>query len=402
MFAGLLVGIWVARYLGPNQFGLFSYSIAFASIFSSIAKLGLDGVVVRDLVRYPSRRDLYMGTAFWLKLMGAGVMLAIMAFAVQLTSNDATTSLYIIIIASGTVFQSFEVVDFYFQSKVLSKFVSICKLVQLFISSLLKLYLIFANADLIWFVVVTLVDQITLSTAFCIAYRHQRVGGFYNSFDFEIGRKFLVNGWPLIISSFIIMIYMRIDQVMIKEMLGEKEVGLYSAASRVSEVWYFIPVLITNSLFPSIVNAKEKSIELYYLRLNKLYFLMFWMAVVIALPVTFFSKFIINIMYGEYYGDAANVLVVQIWAGIFVFIGVASSKWFISEGLQKYLTFNTMAGAILNVFLNLILIPKFGIVGSAIATIASQSVASYFMNLFFKDTRFNFIRLTRSPYLRFK
>ena len=129
MFAGLLVGIWVARYLGPNQFGLFSYSIAFASIFSSIAKLGLDGVVVRDLVRYPSRRDLYMGTAFWLKLMGAGVMLAIMAFAVQLTSNDATTSLYIIIIASGTVFQSFEVVDFYFQSKVLSnsfQFVSWC------------------------------------------------------------------------------------------------------------------------------------------------------------------------------------------------------------------------------------------------------------------------------------
>ena len=162
MIAGLLVGIWVARYLGPEQFGVFSYAIAFASLFSSIAKLGLDGIVVRDLVKEPEQRDCYLGTAFWLKLMGAILMLGIVAISMQLTSSDHLTNLYILIIASGAIFQSFEVVDFYFQSKVLSKFVSICKMTQLFISSLLKLYFIFTGAELIYFVLITIVDQVTL------------------------------------------------------------------------------------------------------------------------------------------------------------------------------------------------------------------------------------------------
>ena len=143
MVAGLLVGIWVARHLGPAQFGVFSYVIAFTALFGSLAKLGLDSIVVRDLVREPTLRDSYLGTAFWLKLVGALFMLGTIGIVVKLTSSDAITKLYIFIIASGTIFQSFEVVDFYFQSKVLSKFVSICKLIQLLISSILKLYLIF-------------------------------------------------------------------------------------------------------------------------------------------------------------------------------------------------------------------------------------------------------------------
>ena len=142
MASGLLVGIWVARYLGPEQFGLFSYALAFVSIFSGLAKLGLDGIVVRDLVNHPHQRDVYLGTAFWLKFVGAFVMLGIVALATLFTSNDHTTNLYVFIISSGIIFQSFEVVDFYFQSKVLSKFVSICKITQLAVSSALKIYFV--------------------------------------------------------------------------------------------------------------------------------------------------------------------------------------------------------------------------------------------------------------------
>lgn len=396
MVAALVVGIWVARYLGPEQFGVFSYAIAFASIFSSIAKLGLDGIVVRDLVREPDQRDLYLGTAFWLKLGGALVMLGAVALTMQLTTNNRTENLYIFIIASGTIFQSFEVVDFYFQSRILSKFVSICKLMQLIISSLLKLYFMFTGADLICFVLVAMADQFTLALALYFAYRYQKLGRFYGRFDIRIAKQLLKDSWPLIFSSLIIMIYMRIDQIMIKEMLGEREVGLYSAAVRLSEVWYFIPIIISSSLFPSIVNAKKISEKLYYTRLQRLYTLMVLLAIAIALPMTFLSDWLVTLLYGEAYSKAGQVLMIQIWAGVFVFLGVASSKWFISEELQKYLTINTIAGAIANILLNFLLIPRYGIYGAAIATVISQALASYFMNLMFQKTRSNFFRLTRA------
>jgi len=396
MVAGLLVGIWVARYLGPEQFGIFSYAIAFTSLFNSIAKLGLDGIVIRDLVKEAENRDIYLGTAFWLKLLGALLMLGIVAIAMQLTSSDPLTNLYILIIASGAIFQSFEVVDFYFQSKVLSKFVSICKMAQLFISSLLKLYFIYTGAELIYFVLVTLLDQVTLALSLYIAYRFQELGSFYGHFNKAIAKQLLKDSWPLIFSGLVIMIYMRIDQIMIKEMLGERDVGLFSAAVRLSEVWYFIPVIISTSLFPSIVNAKKISDKLYDTRLRRLYTFMIWLAIMIALPMTFLSNWLVTLLYGEAYREAGQILMIHIWAGVFVFMGVASSKWFISEGLQRHLTINTVAGAIMNILLNIFLIPKYGIYGAAIATVMSQALASYFMNILFKRTRLNFFRLTRS------
>ena len=390
MVAGLLVGIWVARYLGPKQFGVFSYAIAFASLFSSIAKLGLDGIVVRDLVREPDQKDLYLGTAFWLKLSGALVMLGTVALATQLTSSDRTTNLYILIIASGAIFQSFEVVAFYFQSRVLSKFVSICKMMQLLISSLLKLYFILTGADLICFVLVTLVDQMTLALSLYMAYRYQKLGGFYRHFDMTIVKQFLRDSWPLIFSGLVIMIYMRIDQIMIKEMLGEREVGLYSAAVRISELWYFIPSIITSSLFPSIINAKKISEKLYYTRLQRLYTLMVWLAIAIALPMTFLSDWLVILLYGEAYREAGFVLMIHIWAGVFVFLGVASESWLISENLQRISFYRAFLGAGINVILNFVLIPIYGLIGAAIATVIAQAMAVFVFDSLSKKTRIVF------------
>ena len=400
MLVALLVGIWVARYLGPSQYGLLSFALAFVALFSSIAKLGLDNIVVMRLVSKPNLRDIYMGTAFWLKFVGALLMLIVIGIAIEFSSSDSNTKLYVFIIASGCIFQAFEVVDFYFQSKVLSKFVSICKITQLSISSLLKLYLITVGEDLFCFVLVSLVDQITLAITLYFAYRYQKIGSFINHFDWDIGKKLINDSWPLILSGLTVMIYIRIDQIMIKEMLGEKEVGLYSAAVRLSEVWYFIPMLITNSIFPSIVNTKKTNQSLYYLRMQHLYSFMFLAAVVIALPMTFLSEWIVVFLYGDAYRDAGKVLMINIWAGIFVFMGVASSKWFLCEGLLKLYTVNTAIGAIVNVTFNIILIPNYGIYGSAIATVIAQSVASYFMNLVFLETRSNFMRLTRSIFFK--
>lgn len=376
IIAGLLVGIWVARYLGPQQFGLFSYVLAFTAIFGGIAKLGLDGIMVRELVNHPEKRDTYLGTAFWLKILGAFIVMGLMAAIVPFTSNDATTNLFIFIIAAGLVFQSFEVVEFYFQSQVLAKIVSICKVIQLALSSMIKIYLVLTEAELFWFVLVTAFDALSLAVSYFIAYQLRKNPAFYKHFDLSIAKQLLKDSWPLIFSAIVVSIYMRIDQIMIKEMLGEYEVGIYSAAVRLSEAFYFIPMLITASLFPAILNAKNQSEELYKQRLQRLYTFMVWFAITIALPMTFLSDWLILLLFGQAYQEAGQVLMIHIWAAVFVFLGVSFGKYLLAENLTKIAFQRTLLGAVSNVLLNLWLIPIYGVAGAAMATLLAQFIAN--------------------------
>jgi O-antigen/teichoic acid export membrane protein len=387
IFTALFVGIYVARYLGPEQFGIYSYAVAFVALFGTVARLGLDGIVVRDLVNHPEERDIILGTAFWLKLTGAVLTLGLLAIAVQFTGNDATTRLYIFIIASGLLFQSFDVVDFHFQSKVLSKYVAICKLVQLALSSVLKLYFIFIEADLFWFVLVSLIDQITLAVSLVFAYWRQNIGNFFGRFDLGAAKGMLKNSWPLILSGITISLYMRIDQIMIKDMLGEREVGLYSAAVRLSEAWYFVPGIIVASVFPAIVNTRKISQALYHQRLQRLCTLMTWLAIAVALPMTFLADWLICLLFGDFYQEAGSALATHIWGAVFVFLGVASGVFFTAENYTKKSLYRTMLGAATNVAMNLVLIPRHGINGAAMATVLSQFATNYLYDLFDSSTR---------------
>ncbi|HAS64371.1 MAG TPA: flippase, partial [Vibrio sp.] len=141
IIAGLVVGTWVARYLGPDRFGVFSYVMAFTSIFGGLAKLGLDGIVVRELINRPEKCDVYLGSAFWLKLLGSILVVLLVLIILPFTNNDSSTNFLVLIVVSGFVLQTFEVIDFYFQSQVLSKITSICKTIQLSLSSIIKIYL---------------------------------------------------------------------------------------------------------------------------------------------------------------------------------------------------------------------------------------------------------------------
>jgi O-antigen/teichoic acid export membrane protein len=207
MVAGFLVGVWVARYLGPEKFGLLSYALAFVSIFQGIAKLGLDGIVVRDLVQEPEKRDVYLGTSFWLKLLGGVItflIITIILFVQSIfTSNFfSETNIYILIIAFGIVFQSFEVIDFYYQAKVQAKYISIRRIIQLILSSIIKIFLFLTGVDLIWFVLVSLFDIISLSIMGWLIYRSQGLPNFVRYFDIWIGKKLLKDSWPSLLSSY--------------------------------------------------------------------------------------------------------------------------------------------------------------------------------------------------------
>lgn len=391
MFVGLFVGVWVARYLGPERYGLFSYVQSFVGLFTVLSTLGLDSIVVRELVKDDSHKEALLSTTFVLKLCAAFLTVLLLGVAICFTSNDAFVNKMVFIVASAVFFQSFNVIDMFFQAKVLSRYVVYANTVSLCVSSLLKVVCIFYQAPLIAFVWIVLFDSMVLALGLIYFYaRFTRWNIHFKVFDAAVAKALLQNAWPLILSGLVVSIYMKIDQVMIQEMLGSEAVGQYAAAVRISEAWYFIPMVIASSLFPAIVNAKQVSEELYYTRLQRLYALLAWIAIVIALLITFLNDWVIHLLYGSQYNQSSSVLTIHIWAGVFVSLGVASSQWFISENLQTLAFWRTFYGMLCNIILNIILIPKYNIQGAAIATLLSYLVAGLIFDGFCKETRKNF------------
>ena len=382
MVIALFVGIYVARYLGPANFGLLSYAGSFVGLFSALVTLGLDNIVVRELVKDEKKRDELLGTTFILKIIGSILVLIIIVIAVRFTNNDSFTNLLIFIIAIGTIFQSFNVIQFYFQAKVLSKYTVYAQIFATILCSVIKLLLIHLNMGLIYFAMVTLIQSIILALGFVAMYIKQKLNLFNWRPKFDLARFLLKDSWPLILSGIAISIYMKIDQVMIKNMLDAKAVGNYAVAVRLSEVWYFIPMAITNSLFPAIINAKKQSEELYYARLQRLYDLMVWMVIAVALPVTFLSDWIVKILYGQAYIEAAKVLMIHVWAGVFVASGVVTANIVIIRNKQIFGLICTTIGAISNIIFNFLLIYKLNIIGAAIATIIAQIISGFIIPLF--------------------
>jgi O-antigen/teichoic acid export membrane protein len=314
MGVGLFVGVWVARYLGPEQFGILSYAIAFVSLFSAVASLGLDGIVVRDLVRDPSAKDEILGTAFALKLLGGALtLLAVLVSIFILRPDDRLSHWLVGITAVGMIFNAFDTIDFWFQSQVLSKFSVYAKSSAFLLVSVAKVVLILEEAPLIAFACAGLAEIAIGSLGLVLSYRIS--GHFIRSWRSNLPRaqRLLKDSWPLILSSVAIMIYMRIDQVMIGEMVGNKEVGIYSVAVQLVEVWYFLPGIIISSVFPSIVEAKSMGEEIFYERLQKLYNFVAFLSYCIAVPVTFLAGWVIKFLYGTSYGSSSPMLAVLIW-----------------------------------------------------------------------------------------
>jgi O-antigen/teichoic acid export membrane protein len=367
--------------------------LAFVAIFQVIAKLGLDEIVVRDLVKEPTKTEIYLGTSFWLKLSGGILTFIVILIISHFTADNFQTFLFINIIAAGIIFQSFEVIEFYYQATVQAKYITLRRIIHSILSSIIKIALILFKAELIWFVLVTLFDTILLAMFSWLIYKSQKLPNFLRYFKLDLAKRLLTDSFPLLLGSIAVMIYMRIDQVMIKNMLGDRDLGLYSAAVKIVEVWYIIPMVITRSLFPAIVNAKRMNEELYYKRLQQLLFFLIWLAIPLVLLLTIFAKHIVLFLYGKSFAEASKILSISIWCLLFTFIGVGTSQWLIAENLQNFSFYRTLYGAITNILLNFILIPTFGIVGASIAAVVSYSITAYF-SLFFNKKTLKIFKIT--------
>ncbi|MEP0919587.1 flippase [Leptolyngbya sp. DQ-M1] len=386
MGLALIVGVWVARYLGPEQFGLFNYAIAFSALFSPIATLGLEGLVVRDIVQSPADKDEILGTTFLIRLVG-GISAWLLSLGViyWMRPNDAMIQWLVGITAAGFIFQSFDIIDSWFQSQLQSKYSILAKSAAFIFTVGVRVTLIHVRAPLIAFAWVACFEGILIAIGLIAAYCSR--GFSLTSWRGNItrARTLLKNCWALILSGLAIMTYMKIDQVMLNEMMGSEAVGVYSAAVKLSEIWYFVPMALTSSAFPAIVELRSKDIDLYYQRLQSLFNFLVRLAYAIALPVTFLAGWLIMLLFGSDYAASAPILAIHIWAGVFVFLGVAQESWSFAEGFLKLSLQRTLIGAVINVLLNFILIPIYAGVGAAIATVIAYGCAVVVTN--FVDPR---------------
>ena len=364
-------------------------------MFVAFVSLGLESISIRELVKHAEKRDEILGSVFYTQLGGAIIAISLILLALLITSEELFTSTLILIISISSFFQTFNVIDYYFRSTVKAKYSVYVLFTSVLMVSLIKFTLIIVNAPLIYFIIAYAFEFVLNAIGYFIVYHLQKQKVVKWKFDKNLALDLLKDSWPLILSGVVVSIYMKVDQVLIKNMLDVKEVGYYAAAVRLSESWYFIPVAISNALFPAIVNAKNINRELYLTRLQKLYDVLAWIAIGISIPVSFFSADIINLLYGSKYLSSAPILTIYIWAGAAVFLGVASSQYLVTENLTKISLMRTSIGMIVNVILNIILIPIYGIIGSAVATLISYTLSTFSIVLF-KKSRQQFLMLIKA------
>lgn len=392
----MVVGIFVARHLGREGFGFYSYILSYVSIFTYISTLGLKNIVQRDLVKADSNNSSYMGSAFILHLIGAGTSVLIIFLSLFLFDQSFETKLYILGFSATLFFNSFQVIEYYFHAKLIARYTVISRLISALLSNILKIYFIATDSDVVWFLFATGIEFVFTSVLFLVAAKLKSLKFREWKFNKSIAVKLFGESKFLVLSGVIAAIYLKIDQLMITNMMDNSANGDYAAAVRLSESWYFIPIVLSNSILPSIVYAKDKEERFYHKRLQQMHDIFAWIAIPMAIIISFSSGWLIELVYTNKFEAAAEVLSVHIWAAIFIFIGMASDKWLIIEKKYKIAFNRNWIGAVSNIVLNMFLIPAYGIIGAAYATLISYSIASYFAHLIFPSTRVIFWMQTKS------
>lgn len=391
-----LATLYIARNLGPESYGQLSYALSFIALFGFIASLGIDGILYRDLIRFPQRKEALLGTALSIKI-AAGAAAAATAIALSRTfAVDDVSSILILILAGTFVLNAFQIIQFEFQARADSKYPSLVAVGTSVILNMLKVGVIAIGEGVIYLAAILLFESVLYATAYLWIYtrRHARsLARWY--FDRAYAVALLKDSFPLIALSAFSIIYARIDQVFIKHLIDAHAVGVYDAAVRVAEIWSFLPGLLIAALFPAIVNAKLVSEELYSKRLARLASLLVGISVGTALVISMAAPIIMRILYGEAFMAGVPVLQVYVWAFIGTSLGIFITQYLITENLRRILTFVAFVPMLVNVLLNILWIPQHGILGAAYATLISYSLMP-FMLLIFPQTRAQISAMIRS------
>ncbi|MGB7893948.1 MAG: flippase [Microcoleus sp.] len=388
MGLGLFVGLWVARYLGPTEFGLLNYAIAFVSLFSSVATMGLGTLVVRNIARDPECKNETLGTAFGLQFTGGCITLLLTVTVIALVKpNDTLTRWLVGIIAAGTIFNAFEAINFWFQSQIQSKYTVLAKNSVCFLVAAVRIGLVTIKAPLLAFAWVRLTEVALVGIAYVYFYKltGNKIKDWH--FSWEKCKELLSESWPIILSGFAVYVYSKTDQIMLGAMNKNAELGYYAAAVKISEICDFLPMIISSSIFPKLANLRKTNYEEYLNKFQIYSDIMIFLWLGVAIPISLLSPWIVHLLYGDKYAQSAAVLGIYVWAQFGSNFGVARSTYLNIEGQLRYGLYLTVVGSTLNVGLNFLLIPKYGAFGATTATLITYFYVIILVNFLIKELR---------------
>ena len=377
-----LLFIFLARYLGPQEFGILNYLLALVFLFTSLSSLGINPVLTNILIKNKRKtNNSIISNSYILRFFSSlfGYLIFIL-FIIYLHGKNVYLS-YSIIIGLSIIIKSYEVLFSYFESKSLSKYIVISQTISLVIVFSLIVFFLYLEFDIKYIYYCFLIDSlITLFLINIFFFKKER--NFLFNLDFRKIYKIIHKSFPVLLSIISIVIYMRIDQVMINLLLSEKDVGIYSVSVRIVEMFHFIPKIIMVSYLPILLISKNYTFEL--IKINSL---LFKISILFIFFIFVLSKYITSILFGEIYMESVLTTILLSISLIFVFFGVANEHWYISKNLQKYYALNVFIGAITNIILNYFLIQSFGISGAAYSTILTYLLIIFLFDIFNKKTR---------------
>lgn len=396
LLSGLLVGIIVARYLGPEQYGLMNYVLSYVFLFQTFAIFGLDSIEIREEARHQANFETIIGTAFGIKII-TGVIFMILSIATSFVMEaDSYTTILVAIYSFSIVLNSFSVIRNYFTSIVQNEYVVKAEISRCLLSMAIKIVLLLLHLPLIWFIVSYMIDFAFLASGYVVAY-HAKIGKLYNwKFDKKTALFLLKESFPLLLTSTAVIMYQRIDQVMIGQMVDKTAVGYFSVATRFVEVLIYIPMTLAQTIAPVLVRARERSEQEYEKKCQQFMNFSLWLSLSAAFATSLLANPIVGITFGSAYTPAVLVLQIMAFKVASVALSNTAGTMLVCEGLQKYAILRDAFGCIVCIVLNYLLLPHYGIIAAAYVAIISNIAAGYVADAFIPAYRHLFVRQTKS------
>ncbi len=390
-----LISVWTARYLGPSGFGTLAYALSLVTIVQTVGTMGMRSVVVAELAEDPKREAETTGTAVGLQLAASVISSVALLLLLWGLGGDHESMLLIAVLSLGLPLNAITVLELVFQAHLQSQHAFVARTAGLVVASLTRVGLLLLEAPLVGFAAAGAIELGLTGVAFAVIYQRTNGGLFRLRYRWGVARRLVAKSWPLFVSALSAVAYLKIDQVMLQEMRGATEVGVYAVAARLSEIWYFIPTAIGSSLLPLLI-ARRADPAAYHESLVRSLTVAAWLGIAMAAGITVIAEPLISILYTDAFSATVGILRVHVWSAPFVFMGAIVGRALVAENRMRVELVRNLAGAVVNIALNLVLIPPLGGMGAAIATLISHATAAYLCFLVLPQLRPHFWRMTRA------
>jgi len=383
----VLVTMFSARYLGPSGYGLINYAASIVAFVAPIMHLGLSSTLVQEVVNAPEKEGETMGTALTMSFTSSFFcILGVVAFTLVANPGEKDTLIVCALYSVLLIFQSIDLLQYWFQAKLKSKYTSIIMLVAYAVTSIYKIVLLITGKSIYWFALAQAIDYLVIAVGLMISY--YKVGEEKLSFSWAAVKRLFDKSKFYILSNLMITIFAQTDRIMLKIMCGDEATGFYSAAVTCATMASFVFAAIIDSFRPSIFEKKRDATkEEYEKSVAGLYSIIIYLSLIQCVAITLFAPWIIQILYGAEYAPTVSALQLTVWYTTFSYVGSARNVWILAEGQQKHLWILNLAGAVMNVVLNFIFIPLWGILGAAFASLVTQIFTNVFMNMMIPSIR---------------